>query len=338
MSLAGIFNTDSFSMQTLTASINQQPYVPGRLGKLGIFDEKGVATTTISVERKGTVLSLAPTLPRGAPGTSMTPDKRNAVVLGIPHIPVQDAILADEIQNVREFGTNDQMRGVESVRDDKLLKMSRTLDLTLEYHRLGAIQGIVLDSDGETVLLNAFTQFGISQPGDQSIGLATPYDTTTDAGPINTAITAVKRKIRDALGGDDPTHYWVACSDDLFDELRNHGETRATYLNQQAANALRENDPLDSFNYAGMTFENYRGKGSVKIPDGKAQIVPLGVPELFITRFAPAPWFSAVNTIGLPRYVLGTPDPTGEKRIDLEAQTNPINLCTRPEALFRFAA
>jgi hypothetical protein len=186
------------------------------------------------------------------------------------------------------------------------------------------------------VLFNAFTSFGIDQPADVDIGIGTPYDTTTLAGPINGAITVVKRQIRDALGGDDPSHYWVACSDSFFDGLKNHGETRATYLNQQAANALRENDPLDSFNYGGMTFENYRGKGSVKIPDGKAQIVPMGVPELFITRFAPAPWFSAVNTIGLPRYAMGTPDPTGEKRIDLEAQTNPLNLCTRPEALFRF--
>lgn len=336
MSLTGIFNTDTFSMMTLTASINQLPYVPGRLGKLGIFDEGGVATTTIMVERQGTTLALAPTKPRGAPGTAMVPDKRNAVTLSVPHIPIQDALLADELQNVRSFGTNDQMRGVTEMRDQKLLKMSRTLDMTLEYHRLGAIQGIVLDADGSTVLLNAFTQFGISQPSDVSLGTATPYNTTTDAGPINTAITSVKRTIRDALGGDEPTHYWVACSDSLFDALRNHGEVRATYLNQQAANALRENDPLDSFNYGGMTFENYRGKGSVKIPDGKAQIVPLGVPELFITRFAPAPWFSAVNSIGLPRYVIGTPDPTGEKRIDLEAQTNPINLCTRPEALIRF--
>jgi hypothetical protein len=57
---------------------------------------------------------------------------------------------------------------------------------------------------------------------------------------------------------------------------------------------------------------------------------------MYITRFAPAPWMSAVNTIGLPRYVLATPDPTGEKRIDLEAETNPINLCTRPEAILRF--
>ncbi len=333
--LAGIFNSDLFTMETLTASINQLPYVPGRLGQLGIFDEHGIATTTVVIERQGTSLVLAPTKPRGAPGTAMVPDKRGGVTITVPHIPIEDALLADELQNVRSFGSNNQLRGVAEVRDMKLLKMSRTLDLTLEYHRIGAIQGIVLDADGTTVVCNAFTQFGISHPGDVSLGTATPYSTTTFAGPIAAGITAAKRTVRNALGGNMPTGYWVACSDSLFDALKNHGEVRGTYLNQQEAANLR-GDTLDAFNYGGMTFENYRGIGAVEIPDGKGQIVPLGIPELFITRFAPAPWFSAVNSIGLPRYVLATPDPTGEKRIDLEAETNPINICTRPEALIRF--
>jgi hypothetical protein len=56
---------------------------------------------------------------------------------------------------------------------------------------------------------------------------------------------------------------------------------------------------------------------------------------MYITRFAPAPWMSAVNTIGLPRYVMAKPDHTGEKRLDLEAQMDPINICTRPEAILR---
>jgi Phage major capsid protein E len=334
--LAGIFNSDLFTMETLTASVNELPYIPQRLGDLGVFEEDGIATTTVAIERQNTVLQLASTKPRGAPGTSITPDKRQGLVFEVPHVPLEDALLADEIQNVREFGTNNQLRSVAGMRDKKMLKMTRTLDLTLEYHRLGAIQGIVLDADGETVLFNMYDEFNIAQPADISLETATPYSTVTDAGPIGAIITEAKRTVRNALGGNVASHYWVACSDELFDALSNHGELRSTYLNQMEANSLRENDPLDAFNYKGMTFENYRGLGSVTIPEGKGVIVPLGIPEMFITRFAPAPWFSAVNSIGLPRYALATPDKTGEKRIDLEVQMNPICLCTRPEALLRF--
>jgi hypothetical protein len=333
--LAGIFNTDLFTMETLTASINQLPYIPSRLGELGIFEEAGVPTTSVVIERQNTTLSIAPALPRGAPGTSMIADKRNGISVLVPHIPLEDALLADEIQGVRSFGTNNQMRSVTEMRDWKLLKMARTLDLTLEYHRIGAIQGIVLDSDGSTQLFNAYTSFNISELADQSLSLATPYATSTFAGPISAALTAAKRTVRNALGGNIARGYHTLCSDGFFDALKNHGEVRGTYLNQQEARDIREGDPLDIFNYGGFTFENYRGLGSATIPANKAVVIPLGIPGMYITRFAPAPWMSAVNTIGLPRYVLGTPDRTGEKRIDLEAQMNPINICTRPEAILR---
>ena len=342
MAPAGIFNQDLFSMETLAASINQLPYVPGRLGRLGLFEEAGIATLTAIIERQGSTLSLVSNKPRGAPGASVTADKRGAISIIAPHLPVEDAIVADELQGVREFGSASEMRTLTGLRDRKLLKMGRMLDQTLEYHRMGAIQGIVLDADGSTVIFNAFTAFGISAPGDIPITFSTAYSSATMAGPIATAITVAKRTVRDALGGDEADDYYVACSDSFFDKLKNHGEVRGTYLNQQAANAMRENPntggTIDSVYYSGMLFENYRGKGSVVVPDGKAVIVPRGIPGLYITRFAPAPWFSAVNTLGLPKYVLATPDPTGEKRLDLEAQTNPINLCTRPEAIRWFVA
>jgi hypothetical protein len=332
---AGIFNTDAFSMETLTASINQLPYIPSRINELGIFDEAGVATTTVLIERQNTTLTIAPAMPRGGPATSMIADKRNAVPVVIPHVPVQDALLPDEIQGVRSFGTNNQMRSIVEMRDWKLLKMARTLDLTLEYHRIGAIQGIVLDADGATQLFNAYTAFGITELADVSLSLATPYSTSTLQGPISVAITQAKRTIRNALGGDIARGYHALCSDTFFDALKGHGEVRGTYLNQQEAADIRNGDPLEVFNYGGMTFENYRGIGAATIPTGKAVVVPLGVPQMYITRFAPAPWMSAVNTIGLPRYVMAKPDHTGEKRLDLEAQMNPINICTRPEAILR---
>jgi hypothetical protein len=59
-----------------------------------------------------------------------------------------------------------------------------------------------------------------------------------------------------------------------------------------------------------------------------------GVPDLFITRFAPADYVETVNTIGLPRYAKQIPMRNG-KGIELEVQTNPINLCTQPGVLLK---
>ncbi len=332
--LAELFNTTAFSMATLTASINEQPYVPQFVSKLGIFQDEGVTTTTISIEKQGMSLALLSTKPRGAPPTPMTNDKRKMVTLEIPHIPAIDALVPDEIQGVRSFGSASQLQGVIEVRDRKLLKMGRSLDMTNEYHRLGAIQGLVLDADG-SVLFDLFDTFGISQPAIYDFNLDAAW-TADDGGVVKAQITNVFRQIRAALGGDTFTGVVALCGDNFFDKIVNHPEVRQTYMAQVAANALRENpDPFDSLTYGGVKFVNYYGVGLVAVDTNQCQFVPLGVPELFITRFAPAPWFSAVNTIGLPKYTMATLDSSGEKEITLESQSNPINICTRPQALFR---
>ena len=46
-----IFTSDAFSMRTMTDAVNKIPFIPGRLGALGIFRETGIATTRSMVER-----------------------------------------------------------------------------------------------------------------------------------------------------------------------------------------------------------------------------------------------------------------------------------------------
>ena len=69
-------------------------------------------------------------------------------------------------------------------------------------------------------------------------------------------------------------------------------------------------------------------------PANEAIVVPDGVPGLVITRFAPADYNETVNTIGLPYYARSEPKKMN-KGWDLEAQSNPINICTRPASLIR---
>ena len=124
------------------------------------------------------------------------------------------------------------------------------------------------------------------------------------------------------------------CADDSFDALSVAPEVRQTFLNQAEGKDIREQDGRRSFVFAGCTFVNYRGVGNVAITNSKFRFFPLGVPDLFITRFCPADYLEAVNTIGLPKYSKAAPDPSGFNRfIALEAQSNPVTLCTRPRVL-----
>lgn len=330
--LADVFRNDMFRVTSLGAAIDRVPYVPNQLAKMQLFEEDGISTTTMVIERRGSSLQLVPSKPRGAPGTPRVGEKRDAVHVTAPHLPTKDYITPDSLQNVRGFGTPNMMVGVKEKRDEIITALSRNLDVTLEYHRLGAINGVILDANGE-VLIDLFDLFEIDEPTEQSLGLNAAWS-ADDGGAIDTKITQIVRLIQDTLGGVSPTGILALCGDQFFDKLRNHPEVRSTYLNQQAANNLRRTGPIQEFSYGGVTWVNYRGWGAVAVPTNKCRFIPQGVPRLFITRFAPAPFFSAVNTKGKPKYVLATIDQSGEKEITVEAQSNPINLCTRPDCLF----
>jgi hypothetical protein len=334
IAVADVFRSNLFGTTSLTNAVNEIPYVPQRLMELDVFDVQGIPTTTAFIEKKGEALVLVPSTPRGAPGTSVSIDRREAIPFQAAHLQLEDRIYADEIQNVRAFGSGNQLEGVQQVRDQRLTKMSRSIDLTLEYHRLGAIQGLVLDADGTTVLEDLFDKFGISEPDDIGLELDAAW-TIADGGVVRKALAGVTRGIDDDLGGFTPTGYHAFAGDDFFDALVGHPEVVDTYRASAAAAELR-GDPRRTFQYGNITFENYRGQGAVKIADDEARVIPLGVPELFVQLFSPADIMSAVNTMGQVKYALAVPDPSGkDKFIEMEVQSNPITYCTRPRVLRR---
>ena len=110
MSLLDIFNDDAFSLTSLTATLNDQPYKPGRIGELGLFKESGINTTTAMVESRNGELILLPTSERGAPAPQAKWRKRQVRSFVIPHIPYDSTIVADEVRNVRAFGSEMKLR------------------------------------------------------------------------------------------------------------------------------------------------------------------------------------------------------------------------------------
>ncbi|MGL1788648.1 major capsid protein, partial [Vibrio parahaemolyticus] len=89
----------------LTDAINKVPFIPGRVGQLGLFTESGVTTTTVMIEERQGSLNLIETTARGAPAVQNNVNKRKARSLVVPHIALEDTIMADEIQNLRAFGS-----------------------------------------------------------------------------------------------------------------------------------------------------------------------------------------------------------------------------------------
>lgn len=323
-----IFKSDAFSVLTLTDRVNKFPYVPGRAGQIIDWSEEGVATLVIAIEEFGGVLSLVNPSARGGPGSTVGKDKRKLRNLTIPHYQIDDGIYAEEVQGIRAFGEESVVQTVQGVVDARVGRhVMLSLDPTLEFMRLGAARGIILNGDGST-LYNLFTEFNVTQPTEVAFDL-----TNAANGAVRVTCTNVIRTITNAMGNVPFSGVYAFCSDSFWDDLIKNSEVRATYLNQQEASQLRQGVAYSTLNFGGITFENYRGSGATPfVITDKAHFFPYGSPGLWRTVYAPADYIETVNTIGLPRYVKQFPMPN-DKGVNLEVQMNPLSYCTRPGTL-----
>jgi len=341
MNVLNVFDQDAFGVVSMTASINNQPFVPGRLGQLGIFDEEGIPVRTVMIEEENGILYLVKNQQVGGAGQQNTNSKRKARSLVVTHLPVSDQIQAHEISGVREFGSADQLKTVQAEVNKRLLTMSRSLDATLEHMRVGAVKGQILDSDGSTVIYDLFTEFGVTQEAEVDFDLdnANPAE-----GALRKKCAAIVRKTGDNLGAVPFMGIHCLCGDNFFDDLLAHKEVRESYKNTPMAQILREGyvypngdgqKIYGAFEFGGIVFENYRGKvGNVSyVNTDKAHFFPIGAMGLFKNYFAPANYVETVNTIGLPKYAKTAIDMRFQKFVDIEAQSNPLPICTRPKTL-----
>src|SRR5262245_55755451 len=95
----------AFNLRTLTDSINRMPYVPGRVGSMGLFDERGLTTSGIFVEERDGILALVQSSPRGGVSVQQGVAKRTARNFETRRLSLERTINADEVLNIRQWGS-----------------------------------------------------------------------------------------------------------------------------------------------------------------------------------------------------------------------------------------
>ena len=323
----------AFHMMNLTATLLDQPHVPMRLGMLGLFNSGGVRTTSVSVERQRNTLVLVQSSPRNSPAAQNVKDQRELVPVPTTRIALEDPITADEVQGIRALGSESELRTLEQEVTQRNTRMSNSIEATVEYHRIGAMKGTILDADGST-LIDLFTTFGVAAQSEVDFDLD---NATPAAGALRKKCSSVIRLIEDELGGLSYTSIHAMCSSQFFDDLTAHPEYREQYAaTNQAERGLGERVARRMAIFGGIVFEEYRGTvgGTKYVLDDKAHIFPVGVQDLFIERYAPAEYWDTVNTIGLPRYARLMIDPADpHSKVTSRVQTQVLAMCTRPRVL-----
>jgi hypothetical protein len=336
-----IFNQDAFSVVSLTDALRDIRPRPSRLNDLGLFQTTSVATTTIAIERIGDTLQLVAPTPRGGPGETRDMPKRTIEDIRIPHFQRDWSVNADEVQGIRAFGSETALQTVQGVVAQKVQVNIDDLDLTDEYSRIGAIQGIVSYKGGQT--LNLFNKFGVTQPAEVNFDLT---NANAADGALLKQCVALIRAMRKAVGGLSFRRVHAMVGDNFFDDVLTSKEVRETYKGTSEAAFLRDSfvgpdrgeNPI--FQFGGIVFENYgaidgEGDGALMgIPTDKAKFFPIGLPGLFRTYLAPADYVETVNTLGQRTYAKQWPMQNG-KGVHGETQRNSLHICTRPATLMR---
>lgn len=324
------FAHSAFNMTALTTAINLLPIYYGRTESLKLFPNKYVRFRNIAIEERNGTLNLLPTQELGAPATVGKRDKRNVRSFTIPHIPYDDVVLPEEVQGLRAFGSETELQAVAEVVVNHLQVMRNKHAITLEYLRMGALKGIILDADGSE-LLNLHTEFGIT-PKVVSFALNNP---NTD---VKRKCLEIVRHIEDNLCGEYSTGVHALVSPEFFDAFTSHDKVKQAYERWYDGQALRT-DMRSGFPFAGIVFEEYRGQaidsdGKVRrfIDKDTGHCFPLNTAGTFATYFAPADFNETANTLGQPIYVKQEPR-RFDRGTDLHIQSNPLPMCHRPSIL-----
>lgn len=319
---------NDFTLTELTAAINQFPVQWGRVGQMGLFADRGVRNRTVTIESQSGTLSLLPTHEWGGEGTVASKIDRNTFSFAIKQTVHEDLVSAADVQDVRAFGGEGLMdMSAEIAR--RLQRIRARHDATLEYKRMGALKGNVLNADGSTSLANLFTTFGISQTTvDFVLGTA-----GTD---VLAKCAAVANQIQDNLKGDTMNGIRVLVSSEFYSKLINHAKVVDAYKYHSEASVRLGTDLRPGFTFGGLTFEEYRGviNGTRLIAANEGHAVPMGTMDTFATYYAPADFNEAANTIGLPIYVK-TWDKEGGRGTVIHTQCNSLPLCHQPAVLVK---
>lgn len=333
-----IFGNALFGVTSLTEAINVVPNNYGRLNQLGLFRSEPIPTTTVAVQFANGTLNLLPTRQRGGPPSLGMPEKRSARQFGAFHIPHDDMVLADDVQNIIARTADDGATdAVAAMVNRKLEVMRRKHGITLEHLRMGALRGTILDSDGST-LLNLYTEFGVSQNSVDFV-LGT---TTTD---VRAKTLSVVGYAEDNLMGETMTGLRVFCSPEFWVKFISHPSVVDTFKAYDGnQNPLRA-DLRSGFTYMGAVWEEYRGAASYLqedgtygsrrfVPAGEAIAFPEGTTDMFTTYFAPADFIDTVNTMGDEIYARQEVQ-NMNRNVKIHTQSNPLPLNKRPNLVQR---
>lgn len=344
MSTMNAFASDAFGMIELSSLVNEMDYVPQTLGTMGIFNGSPKRTTKVFIDRQSRTLTLIGNSARNAPPEEDSRRDRSSVTLETTRLARSKKLFATEMQDVRAHGSEVDLENAAVRMAEILSDLRAQQELTHEHHRLGAVQGKLLDADGVTVIYDYFTEFGKTEKAAVDFALSTQ---TTDV--IGKVKEVERRMKREAKGAYTPqTRIIGLAGDSFFDSFVSHTNIEKFYLNSLNGVRQMENQrAFTGFDVPGtdLTLVNYRGtddNSTVAVGDTSCAFFPVGARGVFDFAMGPDENFDGVNSPGQLMYAERVfereNNPGASRWVDIQTRSFPLFICSRPNVLDRGTA
>lgn len=351
--ILSIFRNDAFSATTLDRLAPVLPYVPQILGQMNVFEDRPIRTRTVELYNDNGSIAMVPTSERGAPDPLFGRNQATLRTLRTYRVSQRDRLQASEIQDLiaMPLGSATQLRGMAQEIAMRGADLRQRNEYTLEAHRLGALQGKIMDADGTTVVRDFWAEFGIAEPAEIYFNFA-----AIPAGTLIQFITdnVVKPMIR-ALGNraSPRTQINAFVGDNFWSALISHVDVQKTFELQATGNALAAalrgnviaNPNMDrgnawgSLDFGGVHWMNFMGtlNSDIAIGADKARFFPVGATDMFRTYWSPGERITDVNQLGQTAYLILQPDPRDQMNeyVDIYFRNYPLFACLFPGGLLK---
>jgi hypothetical protein len=343
-----IFSDDHFSVANLRTVSSNVTYVPQYLGQQGIFQPKPLTgTDKVLVYEQNGVLRLIPTTERGGPDIMAQRDTHLLTALQAKRISKKDSVQAHELLGI----ANDQIpRGVRlrtagELVTDRLTKLKSEKSFTMEKHRFGALQGLLYDADGTTLLYDYFAEFGLAVPAIININLSTWTEAETAQQLTDLIYRPMMRSLKDRKTPN--TRIGCLVGDGAWGKLMKNPAFRKIWELEmharaiaRAANPLVQPNAWTEVDFGGCLFINYMGTDdgtTIAMGADEMRFFPIGATDVFDVYLAPGETFLDASQPGRDEYVYIQVDPRNAMPsfVDIVVRVYPLFACIYPKALMR---
>jgi Phage major capsid protein E len=329
-----VFGGSAFEAASMVRALDRRPYRPSMLVSAIGFETVSATTDTVYVVSRQRYLNLIRTTLRGAAIEMAAPEDQNARPLRIPRLAKGDKLFAHELANVMPF--EDQT--VEGLAAQMIARKQEKLiddcEATFENMALGALNGIILDTDGNT-LVNFFTEFGVAAPGAVDLTLDNLAMTIGELREKIATLLTIPIARASGAGNDPRFRLRAVCGDNFWFKLTGHPAVEKTYLNYQAASELRDEKLWTSFIFAGVEWIHYRGTDdgtTMAISTNSARVFPVGVPGMWQHVMGPANEFLPfMHQPGRRFYPMLIQDKDRDQWVQPEIYSYPLFINARPD-------